>query len=304
MEFLLTEKNIEDILFAMENQELDSLFDSEKGEVVVASSIAESDFSLDENEGVDRFYNLPNWSSVEGFKLMESFALTLHNPVVAKKLRQVLDSGKGVFRNYKNVLAEYPDVHKLWFVFKSQAMKKVVLDWYNDLRFSWSLAPFEDELCDDAEDIVLSEFSFEENVLSDMSLYCAKMEDVFVSDKKSDLGKVFYQQWRDSITQRESFACFSGKNSVDEIVGVLHYSYSNKNNPSVVVLNLCFVEPLYRGLGIAKTLLEKSLDALREKGVQWIVIESSLFDDSFNSFVKKQGFSLYRGNFVLNIGKK
>ena len=304
MEFVLTEKNIEDILFAMENQDLDSLFDSEKGEVVVASTIAETDFSLDENEGVERFYNLPNWSSVEGFKLMEGFALTLNNPIVSKKLRQVLDSGKGVFRNYKNVLSEYPDVHKLWFSFKNHAMKKVVLDWYNDLRLSWTLAPFEDELFDDTEDVVLSDFSFGETDAFDISLYCEKMKEVFITEENSPLDDFFYQQWTKSLSEKTSTACFCAKNLNDETVGLLHYSFSSGKSSSVAELNLCYVEPLYRGLGIAKTLLEKSLNTLKTKGIHWIVIESSLFDDSFTGFVKKQGFSLCRGNFVLNIGKE
>ena len=124
MEFELTSELINEIVFSMEDQNEFYLLDS-CGPVLLKKKEVPDPVS-------DRYYSLPVWDSISGFKLMEQFVTVLKNELVADKLRNILSAGKGVFRNFKNVLKEYPEIEKQWFSFKEQKMKQIILSWYND----------------------------------------------------------------------------------------------------------------------------------------------------------------------------
>jgi hypothetical protein len=131
MQFELTDEIRNLIVFAMEDQGNSYLFDSVDQKTVIESTI---DF-VDE----DRYYKIPTWDSMKGFKLMERFISILRNPLAREELRGVLLSGKGVFRNFKNVLHQYPEVEKLWFSFKEKEMRLIVSNWYDTFLDSWGL---------------------------------------------------------------------------------------------------------------------------------------------------------------------
>ena len=78
MTFNLTESLTDNILFAMEDQNSVLLVDAKSGLLV-----AEEDVCDDE----DRFYALPEWSSEDGYNLMEEFTSNLYAPNVHEELR-------------------------------------------------------------------------------------------------------------------------------------------------------------------------------------------------------------------------
>ena len=98
MEFDLTDELIKQITFAMENQTELFLFDSEEKLLVKKEDLPESYFI--EEKGADsftieshienRYYILPEWNSILGFKMMEKFVSILHNPLARLELKQVL----------------------------------------------------------------------------------------------------------------------------------------------------------------------------------------------------------------------
>ena len=67
----------------------------------------------------------------------------------------------GIFKNFKKVLREYPEVEKQWFSFKKQKMSQIVVEWYNTLRSSWGLEALDEEPGDNA-DIIHDDFNFRE----------------------------------------------------------------------------------------------------------------------------------------------
>jgi hypothetical protein len=94
----------------MENQEGVYFIDTLENEIV------NQEFDiLEEDEGNDRYIDLPEWTTNDGFRLMERFTAGLKNAVVRNELSQALNRGKGVFRSFKNVLGRYPQIEKLWF---------------------------------------------------------------------------------------------------------------------------------------------------------------------------------------------
>ncbi|WP_053227983.1 hypothetical protein [Spirochaeta cellobiosiphila] len=131
MEFELTPELVDQIIFAMEDQSSTFCFDTNIMEITVLESTEEAD-----SNGK---YVLPQWSSIEGFQVMEQFVGSLRNPIVRQELRLVLKSGSGVFRKFKDVLRAYPEVEKIWFNHKSNTMKSLVTEWYNQLRDYWGL---------------------------------------------------------------------------------------------------------------------------------------------------------------------
>ena len=94
MKFELTAELIGQLVFGMENQEASQVFDTENLGLVESqqafSAASDGDFPD------DRYLPLPEWKSVDGFNLMESFVINLRNPVVREELRAIL---KNLFLN-------------------------------------------------------------------------------------------------------------------------------------------------------------------------------------------------------------
>ena len=163
MNFILSPDMTDDIIFAMENQNGLFFFDAEQGFCVEEDSADEAGAGEDESGiGNQRYYDIPEWTPAHGFRLMEQFALQVHNPLLREELRSVLEQRTGVFRRYKAVLKAHPMFERQWRRFKDAQMRKAVYKWYNELRSLWGLERlrFEEEV-EDIESVLTMDFSFE-----------------------------------------------------------------------------------------------------------------------------------------------
>jgi len=150
---------MDEILFYMENQDGDFVIDTQEGHIVdIFNSDYDEEADFNDNE---RFIPLPEWNSVEGFRLMEKFAAILKNPVIRQELSVALNRNKGVFRAFRDVIAQYPETEKIWFNFKEKEMKREITAWYNMLREEWGLKPVGGEP-EDNTSVVLEDFYFKE----------------------------------------------------------------------------------------------------------------------------------------------
>src|SRR5271157_4547374 len=151
MNFELTPPMIDKIAFAIEDQKERFSVDVETGELVPASSLSE--------DSGERYVRLPRWGSAEGFHLMESFVTSLENPAYREQLSRALTMGRGVFRAFKDSLKDNKEIEKLWFAYKEQRLRAVIVSWYNANREARGLAklPVEPE---ETEELVMSDFSF------------------------------------------------------------------------------------------------------------------------------------------------
>jgi hypothetical protein len=152
MNFALTPQMIDKIGFAMEDQKEQFAVDVDSGELVPLSTLGERHF----DEGYAR---LPRWGSAEGFHLMESFVTSLDNPAYREQLSRALTMGRGVFRAFKDSLKANKEIERLWFAYKEQRLRAVIVSWYNANREARGLAklPAEPE---ETEELVMSDFSF------------------------------------------------------------------------------------------------------------------------------------------------
>ena len=110
MEFSLSEEVIHEIIFAMENQTSEFLFDSQDLNCCSIDKIQD----LETSEVKSRFYKIPQWNSASGFRVMEQFVSELHNPIAREELKDVLFSGKSVFKNFKKVLDNFE--HRWYYI--------------------------------------------------------------------------------------------------------------------------------------------------------------------------------------------
>ncbi len=80
----------------------------------------------------DRYIYIPEGPTWNGYDLMVEFAEMIEDELLREKLDIALD-GKGAFRRFKNVIADYPDYREKWFKFRDEKMNKKVIEWLNSI---------------------------------------------------------------------------------------------------------------------------------------------------------------------------
>jgi ribosomal protein S18 acetylase RimI-like enzyme len=266
MRFVLDKILIDEILFYMEDQDGDFLLDTKEVKIInndnfddepEFEALDSSDDEVNIKEDTDRYINLPEWDSNDGFRLMEKFTSQLKNPILRHELSAALNTKRGVFRSFKNVLEHYPEAEKMWYKFKEQKMKEEVILWYNSLREEWGLEPIGSELSEISEDIsaiILEDFIFRNGEEKD-------------APEVSALHKLCVEELNENTK-----ACVKESNKPCDIfiaaetasADFCGYICAFKDGEYLQITRL-EVKPEYRGMGIGKTLLTKLLSKLPEK---------------------------------------
>lgn len=300
MKFDLTDEIVNCIVFAMEDQGNEYFFDSVDVKTVLVSSIETVQTQED-----DRFYSIPTWNSIKGFKLMERFITLLRNPLAREALRSVLFAGKGVFRNFKNVLHEYPEVEKLWHTFKEREMALVVTNWYNTLMESWGLEKigFEpEETCDLVHDDFVfreaSEKQDSETLFTVSEMICQEFEIQYFGE----VGQTISQLWQNSFFEKQHHSEFSliAETIEGEFAGSCTAICCSQETLHTAVLAALYVEPSFRGLGIGKELINQCVNHLKSYGVKWFLV-NSIVSTAMAEMLLSFGFTQLGTGFVLEI---
>ena len=159
----LTKALLDCIIFAMEDQANCYFIDLEEGELLNEDELkfVEEEQELEAHMFDQRFLSIPDWEPSDGFQLMEQFALQVRNPLYRDRLLSALQSGKGVFRKFKDALSEIPILERKWFAFKDEHLKRVVVSWYREQEGALALLSLEEETEILSDDILLEDFTFE-----------------------------------------------------------------------------------------------------------------------------------------------
>ncbi len=313
MQFELTEALLNQVLFSMEEQDIDHLLDSRRGVVVDADSIEESG----EEEETGRFFPIPEWRSADGFRLMEGFAASLRNPIVREELTAALDRGRGVFRAFKDVLSGRPEVERLWFAWKEREMRRAVTDWYDALREEWGLERLGEEP-DETGDLLLEDFRFRAaeaaagagaepaagagDEAGARRLHELCLAEVFgVTDsgwrkpRSEELDPLRADPWplagvpgRVALvaeTARGDFAAFAlaiGPAPLFKLVALE-------------------VAPEYRGLGVGEDLLARMLGACRSLGGRSLVLDLPASSEAFARVLAREGFAPFETRYRIDL---
>lgn len=293
MEFELTPEITEDIIFAMEDQTTHYLFDSVEC-VSVSLAEREEDGEVDSgNEDDERYYSIPVWDSISGYKTMDHFVSQLRNPVAREQLRSALAYGHGVFRNFKNILKNYSEVERFWYQFKEREMKNTVLEWYNCLRDFWGLERVGAEP-EETGEIVSQEFMF--RLFEDKD---ALQVEKLLADADREVIDELLPELKDAI--RDLCSRIGGnepeKNNImvvesaeGSIVGCSVSSPIPKNSLLTVQMTQIAVIPEFRGLGVGKELLTRTIDFWSRKGYRWFLFTSPFVPLVFLPVLHRIGF--------------
>ena len=292
----LTRELVDQIIFGMENQEHEFYLDLESGELV---SDEEGDVDSDDLEAI------PDWTSVDGYNLMERFVLDLHNPIYRERLRRILASGRGVFRQFKDALRERQDIERLWFSFKEKQMRRVVADWYNEIREARGLEPLELSEEDDGlevEALVLSDFVVQPidgemlETLDEMD--SSSFEENFDDETERDS---YYRAKRGGVSLRDGDFLRAIMTPAGESAGFIWADIDEGSRRGVI--RQLYVRPEYRGIGLAHVLLRSALDDLAKQGVLSVSLELLGRAVEIQEAFFRQGFSVLAVDLGLDLQK-
>ena len=305
MIFELSDSLKQNILFAMENQTVCSVVDAKECAVVEAG---EGEVIKADGE---RFYSLPEWTSADGYALLSDFTEKLHAPLAREELRTVLDSGRGVFRNFKNVLKAYPEVERRWHLYKNKCMNRRILQWYAELREEWGFEKLEESFCDSeegTEELLEDDFEFlAYDSLRDTE--CVKREVKKLADEYSvqfsrdvsDALSCLWSENSETFSEKSGFVC---RTQSDDFAGCILASFCPSHAKNTVVVTDFFVVQNYRGLGIGRELLKRCIDELYKCGVQWILMGNFIVPPAMESLLSQMGFERLGSGYVANIFKE
>jgi hypothetical protein len=75
-----------------------------------------------------RYIQIPEQDSRVGYRDMEYFIRTVQDGHLRDQLWQAIQ-GQGAFRQFKDVLVEYPAERERWFAFRDNCVHKRIVDW-------------------------------------------------------------------------------------------------------------------------------------------------------------------------------
>jgi len=298
MNFELSDEICNQLIFAMEDQKDSFVFDSVDCIPVEKSSI--------QNFDTNRYYNLPVWGSIQGFRIMERFVSLLHNPLAREELRAVLFAGRGVFRNYKNVLKTYPEIERLWFSFKYKEMKSEIYRWYNVLRDSWGLEKIGD-VPEEIDEELPAFFSFSpvktktdfEKLENSILLIERELSERF----EGEIGKAIVCYWRTmrGVSSLDSQISLYAETVAEDFAGAITIvPYPEEAIQTVAVTSL-FVLPEFRGLGLGKELINRCFEQLKKNGIRYIIMPNISIPETFVPALLRCGFTQNCGGFIADL---
>ena len=316
MQFELTKALVDEILFSMEDQAGEFYLDTSHG--VIVGGVDGLDFLEEDSEGKkeERYINLPEWDSANGYKLMERFATGFKNPLIREELNSALNRGKGVFRAFKNTLGRYPEVEKLWFSFKEKEMKRAILRWYNGLREEWGLEKLGVEP-EETGDLVLEDFRFrpflEEDIARAEELHRLCQEEYRTILAEKGLKNSADVLVRESQVFHSLLKNIFGGTAILPLVTAIAVEtgggefagfISGIANGQAFYIQSLEVKAEYRGLGIGEALLAKLLESLDSNEITQVLMDIPSWTESFSRVLLRESFKPYVVRYWLDLRER
>jgi len=122
--------DFEMLLFAMRNHDgwFDQYVDLKNGRIVAEEeSFEDPEIRFDKNDP-ERYLFIEPYPSNEGLLLMEEFIEGVKNQKVQEKLIEAI-SGEKPFRDFRDVLTEFPENREAWNKFEGSRIKEYAIKW-------------------------------------------------------------------------------------------------------------------------------------------------------------------------------
>jgi ribosomal protein S18 acetylase RimI-like enzyme len=289
MQFEIDKTLMDSILFSMEDQNDIFLIDTQEAEIV---STEEDNIDKDD----ERYINLPEWDSSNGYKLMERFAVSFKNPPVRIALTKALDQGKGVFRAFKNVLNDYPEAEQLWFKYKEREMRKHITRWYNSLREEWGLEQIGEEP-EETDDLVLEDFKIRHPCDEDLN-EAIKLHEICLKEFPKNIPENLYTEYSTSWDFPHDISWVAENSNGDFTAYILAKIAGSK-----IKITALEVLPEYRGMGIGESLLNHFIAHIDTEKFSHILIDVPINSESFSKVLFREAFVPYETSYFLETKK-
>ncbi len=294
MIFTLTDELIDSIISAMDNQETVYVVDAALNQLVDGASHAPDE---------ENFYSLPEWKSADGFQIREDFVNQLHSPLAHDELQNVLHSGRGVFKNFRNILKSYPEIDKRWHIFKHRTMSARINEWFNSLREIWGLEKL-DQLSESDVNLVHDDFSFDDYDPSvDKKTIISNVNASVCENEKlpSEVINAIYTMWQnqfenDKAAVQTGYVCNSLS---DDFSGCITASLISKGQEKIFSITSLFVPEQFRGLGIGTELLNLCITKLEKMGTNWVLLPDFFAPDLLQPLLIRTGFKKFSFGYIL-----
>ncbi len=283
----LTRELVDQIVFGMENQDREYVLDTHEGKVVPADHAAADDTG-------DRYVELPEWRSVDGYNLMEQFVATLHNPIYRSRLRSILASGRGVFRQFKDTVRERREIERMWFNFKEKAMRDLVADWYNDLREREGLDRLELQSTEtETDQLIELDFVFRSAIEGELPTIAELDREAFdeiFDDSDDDTVDLYYRASREGIpaVSHAASTVLVTETQGGEFAGFLWAITRRSGEASAAYVVQLYILPEFRGFGLARETLRTYCRSAHEQRIDEVHLSlagSALdFEASFTGY--------------------
>jgi len=291
-QFKLTPELVDQIIFAMENQNETFLLDTaallivpETGAVLTSDLIP-----------------LPSWKPSDGYQLMDSFTGILKNPIYRERLRTILNTGRGVFRGFKNVIKERPDLEKAWFAHKDREMKRRVRLWYAELCDYWGVESLGEEP-EEIEDLFLDDFSITDipTESEELSRAGKAMLDEIYRTCSPSLKDLLV---REGIWSSGAPDFAAGAFSPDgSSCGFITLRLEQHKNDLYALLDCLYILPEFRGAGIASGLLDYISNFCFGKKVRSLLVQLPPEAEILGENLSRRGFRKIGPFLILDIEK-
>ncbi len=291
-QFELTPELQDQIIFAMENQTGNFLLDTESLMIVQLDQVSEERRALCQP--------LPVWNPSDGYQLMDSFTGTLRNPIYRERLRAILNSGRGVFRGFKNVLKEREDLEKAWFAHKDREMKRRVRSWYDELCDFWGIESLGEEP-EETDDLFLDEFSMEAFVPGEEELapVMRNYQSEIYKEQSDSLRALMVSQFH--TPRRSPEIAFRALSPDGSSCGYLTMLLDRTGDDLNATVSSLYVLPEYRGAGIASGLLDSALDYSYQNHVVNILLVLPPEGEVLRANLNRRGFKVMGPCMLLDV---
>lgn len=303
--FTLDEPIIEDIIFAMENQNTEYMIHGETGEIVLMDDDA-LDSSLDELDDNTDLLSLPEWISDDGFRLMTDFTAGVADPIARTELTAALGRGRGVFKAFKAAIAAWPDLERRWFDHKRAAMARRVREWYDDAREARGLARLGPEP-DETGDILADDFVFltggQELWQRCVPLFRQGLDEALSSFPEAVV-EYTYTVIEKEVSAEKASSSVGGllvmavEAPGGAIAGVAVARTVFVAESSFGKLVYLYVAPEHRRMGMASRLVEVTVEKLFKAGVPRCIVDLPFMPEGFGTTLAHSGYEAFGVRYV------
>lgn len=289
--FHLSDSLVDQIIYAMENQKDSFCIHVQTGLIV-----------REEDGGREMEFHepIPGWKPSDGFQLMERFAHQLQNTEYRQQLESVLQKEHGVFRRFKLTCKAHEGLWQNWLRFKTENLKRIIRDWYDRLQSAIETEASRDMQLD-------GNYSLKDELALDFAVEVSKGQPVESSIQKGVYAcfREIYGDMSKPFTDKKARMFLDIRRSVDYVSPVIlvvkspdgrnaGFLWADKmtigGDACAFDLQLAFIEPLFRKMGLFRLLVEELLQISGDMNAEKVFVHIPQHRSYVMNMFKKAGF--------------